>query len=229
MTSILICDDNEDIVQVLTLYLTDPDYLILPAYSGQEALDILEREEVKLILLDIMMPGMDGLTALARIRQSCNIPVILITAKAQDEDKILGLNLGADDYITKPFNPLEVMARVRSCLRRYLKLGSALPEPDSYTVKGLSLNKRTRQVLLDGEELSLTPKEFQILLLLMQHPGEVFSPRDIYAKVWQEKPYGADNIVAVHIRHLREKIEFDPSDPRYIKMIFGQGYKIEKE
>ena len=229
MSNILICDDEKDIVEALKIYLSDPDWVLFSASTGWEALDILAREEIHLILLDIMMPEMDGLTALARIRQQSNVPVLLLTAKSQETDIILGLNVGADDYITKPFAPLEVVARVRAALRRYLQLGSGAPESDSLKNQGLSLNKKTKEVLLDGEAVNLTPREFEILALLMQHPGQVFSPREIYEQVWGEKPYGAENTVAVHIRHLREKIEIDPARPRMLKVIFGQGYKMEKE
>ncbi|MBQ7145758.1 MAG: response regulator transcription factor [Lachnospiraceae bacterium] len=229
MSNILICDDEKDIVEALKIYLSDPDWVLFSASTGQEALDILAREEIHLVLLDIMMPEMDGLTALARIRQQSNVPVLLLTAKSQETDIILGLNVGADDYITKPFAPLEVVARARAALRRYLQLGSGAPEPDSLKNRGLSLNKKTKEVLLDGEAVNLTPREFEILALLMQHPGQVFSPREIYEQVWGEKPYGAENTVAVHIRHLREKIEIDPARPRMLKVIFGQGYKMEKE
>ena len=229
MSNILICDDEKDIVEALKIYLSDPDWVLFSASTGQEALDTLAREEIHLVLLDIMMPEMDGLTALARIRQQSNVPVLLLTAKSQETDIILGLNVGADDYITKPFAPLEVVARVRAALRRYLQLGSGAPESDSLKNRGLSLNKKTKEVLLDGEAVNLTPREFEILALLMQHPGQVFSPREIYEQVWGEKPYGAENTVAVHIRHLREKIEIDPARPRMLKVIFGQGYKMEKE
>lgn len=229
MPNILICDDEKDIVSALRIYLSDPDYTLFEAYNGKEALDIVEREEIHLILLDIMMPVMDGMTALARIREVSNAPVILLTAKSEDSDKILGLNVGADDYITKPFNPLEVTARVRSQLRRYLKFGSGVEENQSYSIGGIDLDDRTKEVFLDGEAVQVTPKEYEILKLLMANPGKVFSPKELYSTVWKERPLGSDNTVAVHIRHLREKLEIDPSDPRYIKVVFGQGYKIEKE
>ena len=228
MPNILICDDDADIVSVLKIYLTQPDYRILTASDGKEALAVLEREEVHLILLDIMMPVMDGLSALAALRERCHAPVILLTAKSEDTDKVLGLNLGADDYVTKPFQPLEVCARVRSQLRRYLDYSAAPKPPETLTAGGIELNDRTKEVLLDGEPVALTPKEYEILKLLMSAPGTVFSPKEIYARVWKEKPYGSDNTVAVHIRHLREKLELDPAEPRYIKVIFGQGYRIEK-
>lgn len=228
MANILICDDEKDIVNALKIYLTAPDLTLFEAYNGQEALDVLEREEIHLVLLDLMMPVMDGTTAMMKIRQTSNVPVILLTAKSEDTDKILGLTLGADDYITKPFNPLEVAARVRSQLRRYLQFGSAVTTEEILRIGGIELNDGTKEVKVDGETASLTPKEFEILKLLMANPGKVFSPKEIYSSVWKEKPFGTENTVAVHIRHLREKIEIDPADPRYIKVIFGQGYKIEK-
>ncbi|MBQ2085740.1 MAG: response regulator transcription factor [Oscillospiraceae bacterium] len=228
MPNILICDDEKDIVNALKIYLTDPDNVLFEAYNGREALDIVQNNDIHLVLLDIMMPVMDGISALSEIRRVSNAPVILLTAKSEDNDKILGLNVGADDYITKPFNPLEVTARVRSQLRRYLKLGGGVAGQESYTIGGIELNDRNKEVFLDGEPVQVTPKEYEILKLLMANPGRVFSPKEIYSTVWKEKPFGTDNTVAVHIRHLREKLEIDPSDPRYIKVIFGQGYKIEK-
>lgn len=228
MPNILICDDEKDIVNALKIYLSDPDLMLFTAENGEEALAILEKQDIHLILLDIMMPVMDGMTALAKIRIFSNVPVILLTAKSEDADKILGLNIGADDYITKPFNPLEVTARVRSQLRRYLKLGGGGNTQSVYVNKGLELNDDTKEVLVDGISVSLTPKEFEILKLFMANPGKVFSPKDIYESVWQEKSFGSENTVAVHIRHLREKIEINPAEPRYVKVVFGQGYKIEK-
>ena len=229
MPNILICDDEKDIVSALKIYLSDPDYTVFEAYNGRQALERLQQEEIHLVLLDIMMPVMDGISALAKIREISNVPVILLTAKSEDADKILGLNVGADDYITKPFNPLEVTARVRSQLRRYLKLGGGASLPETYTIGGIELDDRTKEVTVDGEQITLTPKEYEILKLLMANPGRVFSPKEIYGTVWKEKPFGTDNTVAVHIRHLREKIEIDPSDPRYLKVIFGHGYKMEGE
>ena len=227
MYNILICDDDKDIVNALKIYLTDPNYRLLTAYDGLQALEVLEKEEVHLVLMDIMMPKMDGITAMVKLRETSNVPVILITAKGEDSDKILGLNVGADDYITKPFNPAEVTARVRSSLRRYMQLGGGAARPVSLKIGGLELDDEAKQVFVDGEEVSLTPKEFDILKLLMSGAGKVFSPRDIYRKVWEEDPLGADSTVAVHIRHLREKIEIDPARPRYLKVVWGQGYKIE--
>ncbi|MBP1554549.1 MAG: response regulator transcription factor [Oscillospiraceae bacterium] len=228
MPNILICDDERDIVNALRIYLSDPDYAIFEAHDGRQAVDIVKEEDIHLILLDIMMPVMDGITALAEIRKISNAPVVMLTAKSEDTDKILGLNVGADDYITKPFNPLEVTARVRSQLRRYLKLGGGVEAQETYSIGGIDLNDRTKEVFLDGEPVQMTPKEYEILKLLMSNPGKVFSPKEIYSTVWKERPFGTDNTVAVHIRHLREKLEIDPSEPRYIKVIFGQGYKIEK-
>ena len=227
MPNILICDDEKDIVNALKIYLSDPDYTLFEAYNGQEALDVIASNDIQLVLLDIMMPVMDGMTAMAKIREISNIPIIVITAKSEDADKILGLNVGADDYITKPFNPLEVTARVRSQLRRFLKLGGGTTAPEVMTTGGLELNDKSKEVFLDGEAVSLTPKEYDILKLLLSNPDRVFSPKEIYSAVWKEKPFGTDNTVAVHIRHLREKLEINPAEPRYIKVVFGQGYKIE--
>ena len=229
MYNILICDDEKDIVNALKIFLQNPDYRLIEAHNGVEAVEAVQKEEIHLILLDIMMPQMDGITAMAKIRESFNMPIILLTAKSEDQDKILGLNIGADDYITKPFNPLEVAARVGSQLRRYTKLGSGTVSGSNLTVGSIELDNDTKTVTVDGNEVSLTPKEFDILKLLMEQPGKVFAPREIYRKVWGEDSLSAgDNTVAVHIRHLREKIEITPNDPRYIKVIFGQGYKIEK-
>ena len=227
MANILICDDEKDIVNALKIYLNDPDYALYEAYDGEEALRILQENDIQLILLDIMMPKLDGISALARIREISNVPVILLSAKSEDADKILGLNVGADDYVTKPFNPLEVTARVRSQLRRFLKLGSGMQQPEVLRIGGIELDDKEKKVRLDGEEVQLTPKEYEILRFLMMVPGRVFSPKEIYRAVWKEKPFGTDTTVAVHIRHLREKIEIDPADPRYIKVVFGQGYKME--
>lgn len=231
MPNILICDDERDIVNALKIYLSDPDYTLLESFNGQQALDTLSSNEVHLVIMDIMMPVMDGITAMAKIRETSNVPIILLTAKSEDADKILGLNIGADDYITKPFNPLEVSARVRSQLRRYLKFGGGNPTAtkDVLTIGGIELNDVSKEVHLDGEVVNLTPTEFEILKLMMSTPGKVYSPKEIYSTVWKETPFGTDNTVAVHIRHLREKLEIDPANPRYIKVVFGQGYKIEKQ
>ena len=227
MYRILVCDDERDIVNALKIYLEAEGHQMVTAHTGAEALAALEREEVHLVLLDIMMPDMDGIAAMTRIRERSNVPVILLTAKSEDTDKVLGLNLGADDYVTKPFNPVELLARVRSQLRRYMQLGGGEQRPQTITIGGVSLDDTAKTVTLDGEGVSLTPREYDILKLLMSHPGQVFSPRDIYQKVWGEAPYGAENAVAVHIRHLREKLEFDPAEPRYIKVVWGKGYRFE--
>lgn len=228
MYNILICDDEKDIVNALKIYLASPEYTFYDAANGFEALQICQSQDIHLVLMDIMMPKMDGITALVKIREKKNIPVIMLTAKSEDSDMILGLNVGADDYITKPFNPLEVTARVRSQLRRYLMLGGAPTHSEVYTAGNIELNDSTKQVLLDGEEVSLTPKEFDILRLLISNPGKVFTPKEIYQEVWKETPFSTDNTVAVHIRHIREKVEIDPARPRHLKVVFGQGYKIEK-
>ena len=227
--TILICDDERDIVSALKIYLEAEGYDTVCAYTGREALAMLERQPVQLVLLDVMMPEMDGITAMAKLRERWNIPVILLTAKSEDTDKVLGLNVGADDYVTKPFNPVELLARVRSQLRRYTRLGGC-PEPAGagrYTAGGLALDDKQKLVTLDGEPVRLTPTEYNILRLLLQRPGEVLSPAEIYRQVWQEAPTPGDGTVAVHIRHLREKIEINPSEPRYIKVVWGQGYKLE--
>ena len=229
MINILICDDDKDIVNALKIYLTDPDYNLIEAYNGQEALELVKEKDISLVLMDIMMPVMDGIQAMVKIREFSNVPVILLTAKSEDTDKILGLNVGADDYITKPFNPLEVTARVKSQLRRYMKLGSAAISPGVLTAGGIELDDTSKNVQVDGVRISVTPKEYEILKLLMMNKGKVFSPKEIYKTIWKETPMGADNTVAVHIRHLREKIEINPSEPRYIKVIFGLGYKFEEE
>jgi len=228
MYNILICDDQPDIVNALKIYLTPEGYHLYEAFTGKEALDIVKKNDIHLILLDIMMPVMDGITATARIREFSNAPIILLTAKSETEDKVLGLNVGADDYITKPFVPVEVLARVRSQLRRYAQLGSR-PEPSkgTLTLGGISLDDRTKSVTVEGETVSLTPTEYAILHLLMSNPGKVYSTKVLYESVWQEAALGSEGAVAVHIRHLREKIEIDPSDPRYLKVVWGQGYKME--
>lgn len=227
MYNILVCDDEKDIVSALTIYLTTAGYQVFPAYDGTEALDLIRREDIHLVLLDIMMPKLDGIAALTRLREASNVPVILLTAKSEDTDKIQGLNLGADDYVTKPFNPVEVLARVKSQLRRYLQLGGGTVRPTALRLGGIALDDRTKEVTLDGDPVSLTPREYDILHLLMGSPGTVFSSKRIYRAVWGEEPFGVENAVAVHIRHLREKLEIDPSDPRYIKVVWGQGYKME--
>ena len=228
MYNILICDDEKDIVSALKIYLSADGYQIYEAYTGKEALELMRRVDIHLILMDIMMPEMDGISAMVKIRENSNVPVILLTAKSEDNDKVLGLMVGADDYITKPFNPVEVQARVKSQLRRYMQLGGGSVARQSYVIGGIELNDSTKQVTLDGEEVSLTPTEYDILKFLMQHPGEVYSPKQIYQRVWEDAPYGSENTVAVHIRHLREKLEYNPAEPRYLKVVWGQGYKIER-
>ena len=229
MCNILICDDEADIVSALKIYLEAEGYGTFCAYNGKEALELALREEIHLVLMDIMMPELDGISAMLRLREKSNLPVILLTAKGEETDKILGLNVGADDYVTKPFNPVELLARVKSQLRRYLQLGgSRLPESGVFRVGAILLNDRTKEVRVDGDTVSLTPTEYEILKLLMQHPGEVFSPRELYRRVWKDEPYGAESTVAVHIRHLREKIEIDPAEPRYLKVVWAQGYKMEE-
>ena len=225
MYNILICDDEQDIVNALKIYLKPEGYRLLEAHSGTEAVELAGREELHRILMDIMMPWMDGITATARIREFSNVPILLLTAKGETEDKVLGLNVGADDYITKPFVPVEVLARVRSQLRRYAQLGS-LPQ-GAVSVGGICLDDHAKTVTVDAETVNLTPIEYGILRLLMKNPGRVYSTRKIYEEVWKETPIGSENAVAVHIRHLREKIEINPSEPRYIKVVWGQGYKVE--
>jgi len=230
--NILICDDERDIVAALEIYLKAEGYSAYTAFDGREALDILAREEIDLLLLDVMMPRMDGLAAMTELRKTSNVPVILLTAKSEESDVVRGLNLGADDYITKPFRPVELLARVRSQLRRYTRLGGVgaekADEESRLSVGGISIDDKQKIVTVDGEAVSLTPTEYDILHFLMQHPGEVFSPKELYRRVWGDDPFGAENTVAVHIRHLREKLEINPSEPRWLKVVWGQGYKIEK-
>ena len=228
MYNILICDDERDIVNALKIYLADSEYTLFEAFTGRQALDIIAREDIHLILMDIMMPEMDGISAMVKIREVSNVPVILLTAKGEDADKVLGLNVGADDYVTKPFSPVEVAARVKSQLRRYMRLGGGSVRPSNLRVGGIELDDGEKRVLLDGEDVSLTRTEYDILRLLMEHPGQVFSPKEIYRRVWKDSPYGSENTVAVHIRHLREKLEITPNQPRYLKVVWGQGYKIER-
>ena len=228
MYNVLICDDQPDIVNALRIYLTPEGYQIFEAFNGKQALDTVRNNDIHLVLLDIMMPEMDGITATAKIREISNIPIILLTAKSETEDMVLGLNVGADDYITKPFVPLEVLARVRSQLRRYAQLGSRTAgEPDEIEVGSIVLNDRTKIVTVDGNPVSLTPTEYSILRLLMEHPGKVYSTKALYEAVWQVAAIGSESAVAVQIRHLREKIEINPSEPRYLKVVWGQGYKME--
>ncbi len=227
MYNILICDDDRDIVAALKIYLLPEGYNLLEAHTGEEALRIVRENKVHLVLMDIMMPELDGIAATARLREEYNMPVILLTAKSEDTDKILGLTIGADDYVTKPFNPMEVIARVKSQLRRYTSLGSLAERPDHIVLGGVDLDDAGKTVTVDGEPVSLTPTEFAILRLLMQNPGKVYSSSAIYAAVSGGMALGAESSVAVHIRHIREKIEIVPSEPRYIKVVWGQGYKFE--
>ncbi len=227
MRNILICDDDKDIANALKIYLKNQNYNIYMAHNGREAVDMVSEMEIHLVLMDIMMPVMDGLTAMAEIRKHSNIPIILLTAKSEDSDKILGLDTGADDYITKPFNPKEVTARVASSLRRYFDLGTVTSSVNTYRIGGIEMDDLQRRVTIDGVEIILTPKEYDILKLLMRNPGKIFSPADIYSSVWNERVIGCEGSVAVHIRHLREKIEIDPANPRTLKVVWGQGYKIE--
>ncbi len=227
MYNILICDDQPDIVNALKIYLAPEGYGLFEAFTGQEALDTVQKEEIHLILMDVMMPQMDGITATAKIREISNAPIIFLTAKSETEDMVLGLNVGGDDYITKPFVPVEVLARVRSHLRRYAQLGSKLENSSNIVVGPIAINDAAKTVTVDGEPVCLTPIEYNILKLLMLTPGKVYSTKALYEAVWNEAAFGSEGAVAVHIRHLREKIEIDPSNPRYLKVVWGQGYKIE--
>ncbi len=227
MYNILICDDEKDIVSALKIYLSSENYNIFEAYTGKEALQCVKENEIHLILMDIMMPEMDGIAATAKLREEYNIPVIMLTAKSEDSDKILGLNIGADDYITKPFNPIEVQARVRSQLRRYTKLGGMEQKAGKIVIGGIEIDDEAKSVKVDGEEVTLTPIEYNILKFLSENEGKVFSSAEIYEKIWQEKPIGSEGSVAVHIRHLREKIEINPAEPHYLKVVWGHGYKME--
>ncbi len=229
MYNILVCDDERDIAASLKIYLTAEGYSVQLAYNGADALEAVRSGGIHLVLMDLMMPVMDGITATAKIREFSNIPIIMLTAKSEDSDKVLGLNVGADDYITKPFNPIEINARVRSHLRRYMTLGGALPSSKNcITIGSITLNDDEKAVTVDGEAVNLTPIEYSILHLLMKHPGRVFSSREIYGMVWNDEAYGSENTVPVHIRHLREKLEINPAEPRYLKVVWGQGYKVEK-
>lgn len=231
MYTILVCDDDREIVDAIEIYLVQEGFRVLKAYDGEEALAVLKREEVHLLILDLMMPKMDGIHAIMKIREDSSIPIIVLSAKTQDTDKILGLNLGADDYVAKPFNPLELLARVKSQIRRYTNFGSAADASESekiYSTGGLVINDDRKEVTVDGEPVKLTRIEYNILLFLVQNKGKVFSIDQIYEQIWQEEAFGADNTVTVHIRHIREKIEIDPKNPKYLKVIWGIGYKVEK-
>ncbi len=224
MYNILVCDDEKDIVSAVRIYLASEGYTVFEAFNGREAIDVIRREEIHLVLMDIMMPKMDGIEAMVKIREISNVPVILLTAKGEDTDKILGLTVGADDYVTKPFNPVELQARVKSQLRRYMLLGGGRQkEENKLVVGGIELDDKSKEVTLDGEPVSLTRTEYDILKLLMQHPGQVFSPNEIYTEVWKDVSFGTENTVAVHIRHLREKIEYNPAEPRFLKVVWGRG------
>ena len=230
MANILVCDDDKEIVDAIEIYLSQDGYKIYKAYDGEQAIQILDKEEIHLLIMDIMMPKLDGIRARLKFREYSSIPIIILSAKSEDTDKILGLNIGADDYICKPFNPLELVARVKSNLRRYTSLGSLTGENKAiYQVGGLVLNDDTKQVTVDDEPVKMTPIEYNILLLLMKNQGRVFSINQIYESIWNEDAIGADNTVAVHIRHIREKIEINPKEPRYLKVVWGVGYKIDKE
>ena len=230
MSTILVCDDDKDIVDAIDIYLTQEGYQVLKAYNGEEAIKVLKEKEVDLLIIDVMMPRLDGIRATLKIREEMSLPIIILSAKSEDADKILGLNIGADDYMTKPFNPLELVARVKSQLRRYTQLGSTSKEDSKYEFKtgGLVIRDDLKRVTVDGETVKLTPIEYNILLLLVKNQGKVFSINQIYERIWNEEAIGADNTVAVHIRHIREKIEINPKEPRYLKVVWGVGYKVEK-
>lgn len=228
MYTILICDDEPDILNALKIYLSAENYNIIEATNGEEALKAAENNEIHLILMDIMMPGMDGISATARLRQISNVPIIFLTAKSEDTDKVIGLNIGADDYVTKPFNPVELLARVRSQLRRYINLGGVDTTASVIRIGGIELDDTQKKVTADGNDISLTPLEYSILKLMMTNPNKVFSSKDIYEKVWNDTSLGNESTVTVHIRHLREKLEINPAEPRYLKVVWGQGYKFEK-
>ncbi len=230
MMNILVCDDDREIVDAVEIYLNQEGYRVLKAYDGEQALEVLKTESVQLVIIDIMMPKLDGIRATIKIRESNSVPVIFLSAKSEDTDKILGLNVGADDYVTKPFNPLELVARVKSNLRRYTSLGSLNVTNNAlFVAGGLCMNDDTKEVTVDGEPVKLTPIEYNILLLLVKNQGRVFSIDQIYENIWNEEAIGADNTVAVHIRHIREKIEINPKEPRYLKVVWGVGYKVEKQ
>lgn len=226
--NILVCDDDEAIVEAISIYLGTEGYRVFKAFDGMEALSILKEQTIHLLIIDVMMPKLDGVRTVMKLRESNNLPVIILSAKSEDTDKILGLRIGADDYVTKPFNPLELMARVASQLRRYTMLGTQIPEEHVLINGGLVLDDEKKLVTVDGREVKLTPSEYRILKLLMENKDRVYSSEEIYEKVWQEDSYGSDNIVAVHIRHIREKIEINPKEPRYLKVVWGQGYKMQK-
>ena len=230
MAKILVCDDDKGIVEARDIYLTQEGYEVLKAYDGDEAIRVLKNNEVDLLIMDVMMPRLDGIRATLKIRENMSLPIIILSAKSEDADKILGLNIGADDYMTKPFNPLELVARVKSQLRRYTQLGSTARSDNQseFRTGGLVIRDDLKEVTVDGEKVKLTPIEYNILLLLVKNQGKVFSINQIYENIWNEEAIGADNTVAVHIRHIREKIEINPKEPRYLKVVWGVGYKVEK-
>lgn len=230
MAKILVCDDDKDIVEAIDIYLTQEGYEVLKAYDGDEAIKVLKSNEVDLLIMDVMMSRLDGIRATLKIRENMSLPIIILSAKSEDADKILGLNIGADDYMTKPFNPLELVARVKSQLRRYTQLGSTARSDNQseFRTGGLVIRDDLKEVTVDGEKVKLTPIEYNILLLLVKNQGKVFSINQIYENIWNEEAIGADNTVAVHIRHIREKIEINPKEPRYLKVVWGVGYKVEK-
>ena len=223
MAEILVCDDDKDIVEAIEIYLTQEGYHILKAYDGEQAIQVMQNNRVDLLIIDVMMPKLDGIRATLKIREKKNMPIIILSAKSEDADKILGLNVGADDYVTKPFNPVELLARVRSQLRRYMQLGGGNVQESRLVIGPVALDDRTKTVTLHDEPVSLTPREYDILKFLMEHPGQVFSPREIYSRVWKDTPYGAENTVAVHIRHLREKLEINPAEPAISKSSGGRA------
>lgn len=227
--NILVCDDDKEIVEAIDIYLQQEGFVVYKAYDGEQALSILEKQDIQLLIIDVMMPKLDGIRATLKIREKSAIPIIILSAKSEDADKILGLNIGADDYVTKPFNPLELVARVKSQLRRYTQFGNGMETNEAvYQVGGLAINDDLKEVTVDGEVVKMTPIEYNILLLLVKNQGKVFSIEQIYESIWNEDAIGADNTVAVHIRHIREKIEINPKEPRYLKVVWGVGYKIEK-
>ena len=229
MINILVCDDDKEIVDAIEIYLTQEGYRVWKAFDGQQAVELLEKEDIQLLIMDVMLPRLDGFRATLKIREKSSIPIIILSAKSEDADKILGLNIGADDYVTKPFNPLELVARVKSQVRRYTKLGNMVTDNQNiFQIGGLEVNDEQKQVTVDGDEVKLTPIEYNILLLLIRNPGRVFSIKQIYENIWNEEALAAENTVAVHIRHIREKIEINPKEPRYLKVVWGIGYKIDK-
>lgn len=228
MNKILVCDDDKSIVESIEIYLQQEGYQVFEAYDGIQALEVLKKEEIQLVIIDVMMPRLDGIRTILKIREESNMPIIVLSAKTEDSDKILGLNVGADDYVSKPFNPLELVARVNSQMRRYTKLGNVAESGHVFRSGGLAIDDDLKEVTVDGRTVKMTPIEYNILLLLVKNQGKVFSINQIYENIWNEEAIGADNTVAVHIRHIREKIEINPKEPHYLKVVWGVGYKIEK-